>query len=186
MLKINTFADANKASVDTLFGMSSQALQVAEQLAALNLQAIKTSTAEFAQLIQAALSAKSPTDLVDMQTAALQAAPQKALGYATQVKEIFAATAAGLRSAVEAQVADVQAKFLEAVNGLLNNIPGSESALALVKSAVAAANNAYDGMNKASKQVFDAVDANVTEVAETGLQTSRRSLATTDDGAGTK
>ena len=186
MLKINTFADANKASVDTLFGMSSQALQVAEQLAALNLQAIKTSTAEFAQLIQAALSAKSPTDLVDMQTAALQAAPQKALGYATQVKEIFAATAAGLRSAVEAQVADVQAKFLEAVNGLLNNIPGSESALALVKSAVAAANNAYDGVNKASKQVFDAVDANVTKVAETGLQTSRRSLATTDDGAGTK
>jgi hypothetical protein len=49
-----------------------------------------------------------------------------------------------------------------------------------VKSAVAAANNAYDGVNKASKQVFDAVDANVAKVAETGMQSSRSSLATTD------
>jgi len=180
MLKIDTFADANKASVDTLFGLSSQALQVVEQLAALNLQAIKTSTAEFAQLAQASLSAKSPADLLEVQTAALQAAPQKALGYASRVKEILAATAAGQRLALQAQVADVQAKFLEAVNALLNNIPGSESTLALVKSAVAAANNAYDSVNKASKQVFDAVDANVSKVTETGLQTSRSAAPTTD------
>jgi len=180
MLKINPFADATKASVDTLSGLASQALQGVEQLAALNLQAIKTSTAELAQATQAALSAKSSAEVVKLQTAALQAAPQKALAYARQVKEIFAAATAGQRTAVEAQVADVQAKFLEAVNGVLKNAPGSENTLALVKSAVAAANNAYAGVNKASKQVFDAVDANVTEVTETGVQASRSSLATID------
>jgi len=178
MPKTHPFAETNQASVDTLFGMSSQALRVAEQLAELNLQAIKTSLAEFAQFMQAALSARSPAELVNLQTAALQAAPEKALGYARQVKEIVAAATADQRTAVEAQVADVQAKFLEAVNGVLRNVPGSENTMALVKSPVAAANNAYDGVSKASKQVFDTVDANVAKVAETGVQTSRSSLAT--------
>lgn len=179
MLKIDQFADANKASVDTLFRVVGQALQGLEQIAALNLQAIKTSLAEFAEGTQAALSAKSPAELMMLQTAALQAAPQKAIAYGRQLKEIFTAATAVQRSAVEAQVADVQAKFLDAVNGALKNAPGSENTLALVKSAVAAANNAYDGVNNASKQVSDAVDANVTKVTEIAVNTSN-SLATID------
>jgi len=180
MLKIDQFADANKASFDTLFGLAGQALQGVEQLAALNLQAIKTSLAELAEGTQAALSAKSPAELVQLQIAALQAAPQKAVAYGRQVKEIVTAATAAQRTAVEAQVADVQAKFLDAVNSALKNAPGSENSMALVKSAVAAANNAYEGMNKASKQVSDAVDANVTKVTETAVKTSRNSLATID------
>ena len=180
MLKINQFADANKASVDTLFGLTGQALQGAEQLAALNLQAIKTSLAEFAEGTQAALSAKSPAELVKLQTAALQAAPQKALAYGRQVKEIFTVATAGLRTAIEAQVADVQAKLLDAVNGALKNAPGSENTLGLFKSAVAAANNAYNGVNKATKQVSDAVDVNVTKATETAVNASQSSLATID------
>jgi hypothetical protein len=37
---------------------------------------------------------------------------------------------------------------------------------------VAAANNAYEGVNKASKQVSDAVVSNVTKVSETVAETS--------------
>jgi len=66
----------------------------------------------------------------------------------------------------------MQAKFLDTFNGALNNAPGSEQILALAKSAVAAANNAYEGVNKASKQVSDAVVANVTKVSETVTETS--------------
>ena len=73
----------------------------------------------------------------------------------------------------------MQAKILDAVNGALKNAPGSENTLALAKSAVAAANNAYEGVNKASKQVADAVDANITKFTETAVNTSRGSRATT-------
>ena len=179
MMNTNQFADANKASVDTLFGLTGQCLEGAEQLATLNLQAIKTLLAEFAEGAQAALSAKSLDELVKLQSAALQAAPLKAAAYARQVKEIFTTATAGQRAAVEAQVADVQAKFLDAVNGAVKNVPGSENTLALAKSAVAAANNAYEGVNKASKQVADAVDANITKFTETAVNTSRGSRATT-------
>jgi hypothetical protein len=50
--------------------------------------------------------------------------------------------------------------------------------VALVKSAVAVANNAYEGLNKAAKQALETVEANVTKATETGMQTSRRSAAT--------
>jgi hypothetical protein len=60
----------------------------------------------------------------------------------------------------------------------LEERPGSENTVALVKSAVAAANNAYEGLNKAAKQALDTVEANVTKATETGMQTSRRSAAT--------
>jgi phasin family protein len=180
MLKIDQFAAANKASVDTLLGLAGQALHGVEQLVALNLQASKTSLAELAETSQAALSAKSPAELVTLGTVALQAAPQKALAYARQVKDIITAATAGQRTAVEAQVADVQAKFLEAVNGALKDAPGSQNTLTLIKSAVAAAQNAYDGVNKASKQVAAAVEANVTKVTGNAVNASRGSLATID------
>jgi len=94
------------------------------------------------------------------------------------VKEILAAATAAQRKAVETRVAEVQAKFLEAINGVLKNAPGNEATLALVKSAVAAANSAYDSMNKASKQVSNALETNVAKVTETAVDASRNALAT--------
>jgi phasin family protein len=180
MLNFNPFANVKQADLDNLLGLAGQALDGVEQLCALNLQAIKASTAELAQSTQAALSAKSPAELVQLQTAALQAAPEKMLAYARHTKEIFDAATSAQRAAIAAQAADVQAKFLDAVSGVLKNAPGSENTVVLVKSAVAAANNAFDSLNKAAKQALDTVEANVAKATETAMQTSRRSAATID------
>lgn len=179
-INIDQFAAANKASVDTLFGLSNQALQGVEQLSTLNLQAVKTLLAESLESSLAALSAKSPEEFLKLQTAALQAAPQKALAYGRQVQEILAPLAAAQRATFDAQVADVQAKFLEAVNGALKDAPGAENLLALAKSAVASATNAYEGVTKASKEVSDAIAANVAKVTETAAKSSRNAVATID------
>lgn len=180
MFKIDQFAAATQASVDASLSAAAQAIVGVEQLAALNLQVIKTSLAEFAEGTRAALSATSPAQVLELQTAALQGAPRKASAYGRQVKEIFTAATTVQRTAVDAQVADVQAKFLEAVNGALRNVPGSENTLALVQSALAAANKTYDGVQKASKQVSDAMDANVAKATETAVKTARGALATID------
>jgi len=174
------FAEARQASVDTLLGLAGEAFAGVEQLAALNLQAIKTTLAELEQDTQAAFAAKSPADLLKLQSAALHAAPRKAIAYGRQVQEILAAATAAKRKAAETQVADMQAKFLEAVDGALKNAPGSEATLAMVKKAVAAANSAYDGMNKTSKQVSEAVAANVTKATDAAVDASRTALATID------
>lgn len=166
MIETTPFAAAGKASVDTLFGLSSQALQGAEQLAALNLQVTKATLADLSQASLAALSATSPEDLLKLQTATLQALPPKAVAYARQVQDIVSSVVGIQRAAFETQWAELQAKFLEAVQGAFKDAPGSENAVALVKSAIAAANQAYEGANQASKQVSDAVAVNVTKFVE--------------------
>jgi phasin family protein len=177
-LKFDQFAAATKASVDTVFGLSAQAFESVEKLIALNLQTIKTVLTEFQETCQVALLAKNPADLLKLQTEALQAAPQKAVPYGRQLQAIFVPIAAAQRATFDAQIADVQAKFLDAVNGAMKDAPGAEKFLSLAKSAVAAANHAYDGANTAAKQVSDAVTASVTKVTETTLKTSQGALAT--------
>jgi phasin family protein len=178
MSKLTPFVDASQASFANLSGAATQSLQGAQQLAALNLQVTKTVLEEMTAATQAALSARSPAELGKLQAAALQAAPQKALAYSRQVKEIFAAATVGQQSAIQARLADVQAKFLEGVQAALQNAPGSENTLSLLKTAVAAANNAVEGANTASKQFSDAVEANVSKVTQAAMDTSRSTFPT--------
>jgi phasin family protein len=125
MLKLTTpFANADEASINSLFGAASPALRGAEQLSALNLQATKTTLAEFAELVRATLSEKNPAELGKLQIAALQAAPEKALAYSRQVKEICCRDCRATKR-LQAQLTDVQAS-LEAV-GRPQERPGSEN-----------------------------------------------------------
>ena len=116
MLNLTPFAATRQAALATLAGNAAQALKSAHQLAALNLQATRATLAEWAAVTQGSLSAKGPAEFGTLQISALQAAPQKALAYGLQVKEILGSATLGQQGAIDAQLADVQAKFLEAVH----------------------------------------------------------------------
>lgn len=164
------FAAAQQASADTFFTLSGQALDSVEQFAALQLQTVKSTLAESAESIQAVLSAKTPDEVLKLQAAALQAAPQKVLAYGRQVAELSAAVSSAPRAAFEAKMAEAQAKFVEAVESSLKNAPGSEHAVAMVKSAVDAGNKAFEGFQQAGKQVGDALSANIDTLADTAVK----------------
>jgi phasin family protein len=165
------FVDAGKAAAQKLHGLSNQALQGVEKLVALNLQVAKTLLAESDEHIQACFSAKTPKDFFKLQVTALQHAPQKRYAYGRQVADIIAAATAQHRAAAEAQVAELQTKFVDAAEGALKDVPGSDKSLALIKSAVQAGNDAYEGAQKASQQVSDAVAANIAKLAQTTAET---------------
>lgn len=156
------FAESGPASVAPLFAVADQTLQGVEQLARLNLQTVKTVIAEFQRDAQAALSAQTPDELLKLQTAVLQAIPQKATAYTGQVRDIVATATA----AAEAQIAELQTSWMRTIDGLMKDAPGSESALALLKSALSTANNAYESVNKASKQASDAFGENAAKLAQ--------------------
>ena len=160
-------------STDAFAGAAAQATKSAEKLAALNVQTIQTLLSDFAASSQAALAAKSPDEFFKLQASALQAASEKVVAYGREVTEIFTTATAEQRAATESLWVDAQAKFLEGINGALKNVPGSESTIALVQSAVAATNSAYEGVNKVSKQVSDAVDANVTKFTATAVKSTK-------------
>ncbi len=98
----------------------------------------------------------------------LQPAAEKAAAYSRHVYDIAASTNADIGKLVEAQSADVQAKYMSVVDAAAKNAPaGSENAVALVRTAVAAANNAFETVQKAAKQAANVAESNFQAMAAT-------------------
>ncbi len=91
----------------------------------------------------------------------MQPAAEKAAAYGRYVYEIAASTGAEVSRVAEAQAAEAQAKFMAIVDTAVKNAPaGTENGVALIKSAVAAANNAIETAQKAAKQAAEVAEAN--------------------------
>ena len=150
MLTTEQVLAAQKANVETLFGLTNKAFEGVEKLVELNLQVAKASLGETAEGVKAALSVKDAQELMALQAGLLQPAAEKAAAYSRHLYDIAASTNADITKIVEAQTADVQAKYMAVVDAAAKNAPaGSENAVALVRSAVAAANNAFETVQKA-------------------------------------
>jgi phasin family protein len=157
---------AHKANVETLFGLTNKAFEGVEKLVELNLQVAKASMGEAAENLQAALSVKDAQELLALQAGLLQPAAEKAAAYSRHLYDIATSTNADLGKMVEAQAAEVQAKFMGSVDAAMRNAPaGTENAVALVKSAVAAANNAFEGVQKAAKQAANVAESSFQAMA---------------------
>lgn len=178
MITNDQITQANLASVDTLFGLSSKAFEGVERLVELNVQAAKASMGEFSETVHAALAVKSPQELLALQASLVKPAAEKAAAYGRHVQDIVTSTGADLRAAVQAQIADAQQKFNDAFETALKNAPaGSENAVALMKSTLAQAGKAYESVGKAAAQVTEAVDAKFSEITETVAKNARGAKA---------
>lgn len=165
---------AQKASVETLFGLTTKAFEGMEKLVELNLQVAKASLAEAADTTYAAMSVKDAQELLALQAGLLQPAAEKATAYSRHLYDILAGTGAEFTKTAEAQMADSQKKMLALVDTAVKNAPaGTESAVALVKSAVAAANNAYESAHKAAKQAAEVAEANFNAMTATAVTATK-------------
>jgi phasin family protein len=174
MLTAEQLIAAQKANVETLFGLTNKAFEGVEKLVELNLQVAKTALGEAGDNTRAALSVKDAQELIALQTSLLQPSAEKAAAYGRHIYDIAAATNAEVTKAVEAQVADAQKSFINLVDSASKNAPaGTENAVALVRSAVAAANNAFESVQKAAKQAADVAEANFTAVTNTAVKATQ-------------
>ena len=109
--------------------------------------------------------------LLALQASLLQPAADKAMAYSRHVYEITAGTNAELAKLTEAQFADLQGKAYAVVDTAVKNAPaGTENAVALVKSAMAAANNAFESVQKATKQAAEVAEANFQAVTSNAVK----------------
>ena len=175
MLTAEQLIAAQKANIETLFGLTNKAFEGVEKLVELNLQVAKAALGEAAETTKAALSVKDAQELVALQASLLQPAAEKAAAYTRHVYDIAAATNAEVTKVAEEQVADAQRKFMSAVDTAVKNAPaGSENAVTLVKSALAAANNAYESVHKAAKQAADVAEANFQAMTTTAVKATQQ------------
>jgi len=153
-------ATANKATVDSLLSLANTALASAERIAALNLNTARSLMEDSVSGAKALMGAKDVQEAI--QASLAQPNVEKAVAYSRSVYEISAQTQEELSKMVEAQFGDFQKTVAGLLDQAAKSAPaGSDVAVAAVKSAIAAANSAFDNMNKAAKQVAEIAEANV-------------------------
>jgi phasin family protein len=156
------FVGANKANVETLLTVANTAFASAERLAALNLNTSRILLEDSVNNAKALLSVKDVQELLSMQTALAQPAFEKAIAYSRSVYEIATQTQDEFAKIFDTQYVEMNKNVTTVLDKAAKSAPaGSDVAVAAVKSAIAAANSAYETMNKAAKQVAEMAEANV-------------------------
>ncbi len=174
MLTVEQVVASNKANIETLFGLTAKAFEGVEKLVELNLTASKAALSEASGHAQAVLSAKDAQELLALQSSLFQPLAEKTAAYSRHLYDIASGSSAEFAKAFESQTTDAQKKFISVVDNAAKNAPaGSETAVAVIQSAVSAANNAFESVQKAIKQATDVAEANFNAVAATAANASK-------------
>ena len=178
MLTAEQMLAAHKANVETLFGLTAKAFEGVEKLVELNVTASKAALTEAAGTAQAVLSVKDAQELLALQAGLSQPLAEKTAAYSRHLYDIASGTGAEFGKAFEAQATDAQKKFLAVVDNAAKNAPaGSETAVAVFKSAISAGNNALESVQKAVKQATEVAEANFNAVANTAVNAAKTTTA---------
>lgn len=157
---------SHKANVETLFGLTSKAFEGVEKLVELNVTASRAALNDAANHAQAVLSVKDVQELLALQAGMFQPLAEKTAAYSRHLYDIAAGTGSEFGKAFEAKSTEMQQGFAGLVDSAAKNAPaGSETAVAVMKSAVSAATNAFESVQKVVKQATDVAEANFNAVA---------------------
>ncbi|MBB5215060.1 TIGR01841 family phasin [Parapusillimonas granuli] len=163
--------NAQKAALDNFLAVQGAVFGGFERLADLNLKVIKATLDEVAEKSQQAVEMKDAQEAMAFTSGLVQPNAEKALAYGKHVYDIVSAVQADLSKLAEQQIVLGQQQVNDAIDQLAKNAPtGSEGAVALMKSSLATANNAYEGAVKAARQVADAAESNINAATTAGFK----------------
>ncbi len=159
---------AQKNNLNAMFGLTEAAFSGVEKMVALNIAAAKAALNDSAVHTQALLGAKDVQEVVALQSGVFQPSAEKMASYGRHVYEIASTVGSQFGKAYEGKATDAQKAFMGAIDNMAKNAPaGSESAVNMFKSALAASNGAFESLQKAAKQVAEMAESNLNAVAST-------------------
>jgi phasin family protein len=174
MLTVEQVMASQKASIETLMGLTSKAFEGVEKIVELNLSASKAAMTESADHAKAMLSVKDAQELMALQSGLLQPLAEKTAAYSRHLYDITTGSTAEMTKAFEGQAAETQKKLMSLVEEATKNAPaGSETAVSMMKNAVAAASSALESVQKAVKQATEAAETNFNAVAASAVDASK-------------
>ena len=166
-----SYSTAQRSQVETLFGHTARACGRVEKIIELDVTSSKAALAEAADHTTAVLGARVAQELLARQASLFQPLAEKTAAYNRHLYNIASATSGEFSKTFEETPAELQKSFSSLVDSTAKNAPaGSETAVAVMKSAVSAATNAFESMQKAVKQASDMTEANINAVASTATQ----------------
>jgi phasin family protein len=170
-------AAANKAGIDALIGLAHTQFAAIERLSALNFNVAKSAFEDNVNFAKTLLGAKDPQEFASISASAGQPVLEKAISYSRSVYEIATQAQAEFGKFAEGQAGELNKTVVGYLDKVSKNAPaGSDVAVAAVKSALAAANSAYDSLTRVAKQASEMAETNFTN-ATTVLKDAKKKAA---------
>ena len=175
MLKIDQLTATNEAAIEQFSYFAKLSIANVEKFAELGLNAARESVALATKHAQSLSSARDVNEVIALNSAALEPALKRAYTYSRSAFESAAQTSSEVKRVLEKQNAEVQKAAVAALEESFKYAPaGSETVVANVKSAIAAAQSAYDNLAAINKQIYDTVQKTVEQSVATAQATTRR------------
>jgi phasin family protein len=165
------FSNATKALFETQLSvfnaLTSKTVESVEKMVALNIAALKASTEETLDAARQLSQAKDPQAFMELTSAQVKANAEKAADYSRHFSEIAAGLKSEFTKAAEKQLDETKHKVSALVEDVTKNAPaGSESAIAMLKTAITNANAGFEQMTKVTKQAVETVEAQVVKASD--------------------
>ncbi|CAM3592246.1 phasin family protein [Polynucleobacter brandtiae] len=163
-------AAAQKANLETLTGLTKQALQSIEKLVELNMQIAKQSLGDSMTSAKKALEVKDIQQLLAHQAEAVQPMAEKIMAYSRHLYELAHDTQETFTKSAEKELQAGQQKINSLVEDWTKNAPtGSDAAVKVMKQAIASANTAFETSQKAIKQAVQLTKGNLNTATDSAM-----------------
>ena len=175
MIKIDQFAAANEAAIEQLSYFARLSLANVEKFAELGLGAARESVSLATKHAQSIAGAKDVNEVIALNTAALEPALKRAYTYSRTAFETAAETNNEVKRVLEKQTEELNTAALAALEEAFKYAPaGSESVVDNVKTAIAAAQSAYNNIASINKQIYDTVEKTVEQTVATAQAATKK------------
>ena len=175
MFKIDQFSAANEAALNQFAHFAQMSLVNLEKFAQLGLGAARESVEQATAHAQSLAGAKDVHELIAINSAALEPVMKRAYAYSRTAYEAAAETNSEVKRLLEKQTSEYNRAAIAAMEEAFKYAPtGSESVVDNMKTAMAAAQSAYQNLASINKQIYDTVEKSVEQnVATVKSATSR-------------
>jgi phasin family protein len=156
------------ANLETLTGLTNQAIKSVEKLVELNMQITKNSLSESMSNAKKTLEVRDMQQLIAQQAEMVQPMAEKMMAYGRDLYKIAQDNSTAFTKTAEAEMAAGQKKLQVMIDDWTKNAPaGSDAAVQMMKQAIAAANNSYETSQKAIKHAVEVAQSNMQNAADT-------------------
>jgi len=165
----------SQANVEALEGAVNQAYAGMEKLVELNMAASKAAMGESFSHLQAVMLAKTPQELMALQTGYMQPLGAKSMAYFQHVQSIATEGQGDFTAQFESKIADAQKAFGDSIEQMTKNAPaGSEAAVAAFQSAMSNGQKAVESAQAAIKKATATAQANFENVSKQAADVAKK------------
>jgi len=162
MFKIDQLTSANEAAIEQFAYFTQLSLANIEKFSQLGLGAARANIEQATAHAQALAGAKDVHEVIALNSAAIEPVVKRAYAFSRTAYETAAETNTEVKRVFEKQASDYNRAAVAALEEAFKYAPtGSEGVVDNVKTAIAAAQSAYNNFTSINKQILDTVEKSV-------------------------